>query len=147
MPTRIGTDPLVLHLPIEAGSIATGRRAASGFALDKGCDAETVWRLQLAVSEALTNAVRHAFRTWTREAAERELVLRGEAAGGTVRLRVTDNGGGLRPRTDSPGLGLGLKLITQSCDECSFDDEPHGGLTVAMGFRIVPARDPRDVAG
>ena len=52
---------------------------------------------------------------------------------GQLVIAVRDRGAGLRPRTDSPGLGLGLPLIASVANRVEvFDDEP--GTRLQMSF-------------
>lgn len=71
-----------------------------------GLDDRTVGDVALAVSEAATNAVVHAY-------AERagNIHVTADTAEGELRIVIADDGPGLVPRTDSPGLGLGLPII------------------------------------
>ncbi len=125
-------DRLALRLPVLASSVGIGRRAAAQFAEEVGCDPETLWRVRLSVSEALSNVVLHAHAPG---AAEREhLVLLAEADDAGCRVTISDDGDGLRPRTDSPGMGLGLGLIANSCDDLQLDTGPNGGTIVRMAF-------------
>lgn len=50
------------------------------------------------------------------------------------RFTVSDDGHGLRPRTDSPGMGLGLALIANSCDDLTLDTSEAAGTVVRITF-------------
>src|SRR5438105_3538961 len=65
--------------------------------------------LKLALSEAITNAVVHAFRQNTPGTVTVTLTV--DPEGREVKALVLDDGLGCKPRADSPGLGLGLPLI------------------------------------
>ena len=69
--------------------------------------------IALAITEATTNVVLHAYR-------DREVpgtvTIEAEHYDDHVCLYVRDEGTGLAPRVDSPGLGLGLGLIAQVAD-------------------------------
>jgi serine/threonine-protein kinase RsbW/stage II sporulation protein AB (anti-sigma F factor) len=62
--------------------------------------------IQLAVSEAATNAVVHAYRE-----TEGRLHVRAHVDGLELIVIIGDTGSGIAPRADSPGLGLGLPLM------------------------------------
>lgn len=125
-------DRLALRLPVRAESVGIGRRAAAQFAEETGADAPTLWRVRLSVSEAISNVVLHAHAG---DEAEREhLVLSAEADGVSCRITISDAGGGLSARSDSPGLGLGLALIANSCDELTIAAGRGGGTVVRMTF-------------
>ena len=49
-------------------------------------------------------------------------------------MTVSDEGAGMRARADSPGMGLGLALIANACDELAVDAGADGGTVVRMTF-------------
>ena len=49
--------------------------------------------------------------------------------------QVLHDGGGLAPRPDSPGAGLGLPLMAQLTDDLDVKRRPDGGTRVAMAWR------------
>jgi anti-sigma regulatory factor (Ser/Thr protein kinase) len=81
-------------------------------ALQCGLSPERAKDVKLAVSEAVTNAVQHAYRD--REPGDVWGIAHIEQ--GQLRIVIADSGIGMTPRTDSPGLGLGLPLISQLAD-------------------------------
>ena len=87
----------------------------------------------LVVSEGVTNAVHHAY-------------LGANGGDGEVRVRVAffdeevevvieDDGRGMVPRPDSPGLGLGLPLIATVSERFDTRTEPGRGTTLCVWFR------------
>lgn len=130
---HLHNDRLALRLPVRAESVGIGRRAAAQFAEETGFDGATLWRVRLSVSEALSNVVLHAYSAATDdEAPHLSLVAESDEHG--VRFTISDDGDGLRARSDSPGMGLGLALIANSCDELSLDSGDDGGTIVRMTF-------------
>jgi serine/threonine-protein kinase RsbW len=125
-------DRLALRLPVRAESVGIGRRAAAQFAEETGFAPATLWRVRLSVSEALSNVVLHAYPDGISDGAH--LVLAAEADEAAVHFTISDDGSGLRARSDSPGMGLGLALIANSCDELSLDTGDDGGTIVRMAF-------------
>lgn len=76
-------------------------------ARDCGLSDERVGDVRLAVSEAVTNVVRHAY-----SGQEPGSVLATAHVGeGVLRIVIADAGRGMAPRSDSPGIGLGLPLM------------------------------------
>src|SRR5689334_5858135 len=69
--------------------------------------------IALAITEAATNAVLHAYRDRDRPGT---VTITANAEADHVTFSVRDEGSGLAPRVDSPGLGLGLGLIAQLAD-------------------------------
>jgi serine/threonine-protein kinase RsbW len=124
-------------LPATAGSVAEARRSVADFARDNGIPESCIADVLIAVSEAVTNAVVHAFSG---------LVDRGTVmVAATVHIewievRVTDDGSGMAPRDDSPGLGLGLPLIRQLADELDHR-RPQNGVGTELWMRFRFSRD------
>ena len=79
----------------------------------------------LAVSEAVTNAVIHAYRNG--RAGEVRVVACAEPDRLVVVVR--DYGCGMSPHPDSPGLGLGLSVIGRLCTELNIERPDEGGGT------------------
>ena len=114
------------------------RRALIRWATGAGASPRAEQAMALAASEAITNAVVHAYRDASspgKVSVAAELI-----AGGRVRVVVTDDGGGMRPRTDSPGLGLGLPLIVELAESVDIDSEAGEGTRIAMEFELLSER-------
>lgn len=112
-----------MHPPLGAGDADRDHGLGSERRNARGEDR----RLQLAVSEATTNAVRHG-----REHAD-ELLVQASVTDGALQVWITDRSGGMRPRMDGSGLGLGLPIMASVTDllELVTDSE---GTTVKMTF-------------
>lgn len=89
------------------------------------------WRAELAVSEAVSNAVMHAYR----DTADGRIRVFGDLIGRRLSLVVEDTGSGLIPRADSPGLGFGLPLMASVTDELAIESTA-AGTRLAMVFRV-----------
>ncbi len=94
----------------QAGSRRRRRARASG----SGRRSRDV---KLAVSEAVSNSVIHAFR----DGAEGTISIRARIERGRLLVVVADDGTGMRPNLDSPGLGFGISLITKLAGDVRFD--------------------------
>jgi serine/threonine-protein kinase RsbW/stage II sporulation protein AB (anti-sigma F factor) len=128
---------VALTLPAVPASIPCAREAVRALADEAGADVQAVL---LAVSEAATNAVLHAYLG--RPAGP--LHLRGVVRDGALVITVADEGRGMRPRPDSPGLGLGLPLLASSVDHLEVESPPAGGVIVQMHFPVPAAvRQPQ----
>ena len=132
-------NPLLLELPPEASSVRTARAAVSQFAARCGVHAADV---ALCVSEAVTNAVVHAFRD--REGRSGTIRVLAECTDGRMlRVSVEDDGVGVSPRSDSPGLGLGLGADQDP--DVEHGHQRHGQglahLHALRGRLLVPASD------
>jgi serine/threonine-protein kinase RsbW len=115
-------------------AVGTVRRLTVALATRLGAAVELTDRLALAVTEAMSNAVLHAY-------------LDADAPGGVdvtaehdrarLRIVIRDRGLGLVPRADSPGLGLGLELMAQTADRLRVRTAPAGGgVEVRLDFAL-----------
>jgi serine/threonine-protein kinase RsbW len=128
---------LWLELAATAASVAEARGAVAAYCAEHGAERGLTDRVLLSVSEAVTNALVHAYRDVDEPARERiELEARRSVAALVVIVR--DFGCGMRPRLDSPGLGLGLPLIAAATSSLQIDTRPGGGRTeISMEFELV----------
>jgi serine/threonine-protein kinase RsbW len=108
------------------------RRTVADVARRAGMPDDAVDAVRLAASEAASNAVVHAYR-------ERagELRLRARVEGGELRLVIADEGHGVAPRTDSPGLGLGLPIMAHVSERFEIVSGPDG-TEIHLAFRCEP---------
>jgi anti-sigma regulatory factor (Ser/Thr protein kinase) len=125
---RNAVEPLQLELPASRESVAHARHAVARFAEAIGVDQAGV---ELAVSEAVGNAVVHAFP----EGVTGTIRLRAVHRGDVLVVTVSDDGTGMRPNPDSAGLGLGLPLIGRIADSVHISHRAGGGTVVTMHFR------------
>ncbi len=136
-----GAPPLVfpgrvdLRLPARAESVAYLRQAVTRFAVITGVQAPD--DVALAVSEAVTNAVVHAYR----DRAEGQIRVVACDEPGQLVVVVRDYGCGMSPRHDSPGLGLGLPLMSRTASMTNIEMPADGGTRVRMHF-AKRARSP-----
>lgn len=127
------------RVPAVPEHLAALRAGVVAFAREHGAGEEELAAIALAVSEAATNAMLHGFVG--REPGTVRVVA---AAGpGEVRVTVTDDGRGMQPRTDSPGLGLGLPTIGKLTARMDVRAGPGGaGTEVAMTFAAPEVHGP-----
>src|SRR3954451_11895561 len=109
------------------------RRAAVDWAQRHVEDRAVLSDIALAVTEATTNAVLHAYRDTAQPG---PVTVTAERLDDHVCLYVRDEGSGLAPRVDSPGLGLGLGLIAQVADSADVRAPETGGTEVVMRFSV-----------
>lgn len=108
------------------------RHRVTAYARDRGMPEARVSDLALAVSEAIANAVIHAYR----DAPMGTMEVTAGVRDGSLSVAVRDWGSGLVPRRDSPGLGLGLPLISQLADTLQVDEPAGGGTQLRMTFAL-----------
>lgn len=119
--------------PAHPLQVADIRRAVSHAASRCGAGPGTLIRLELAVSEAVTNVVLHAYRT---PGASDAIHVTAWVDGRFLDVRVRDSGVGMSPRVDSPGLGLGLSLMAHESDRCEIRSAADGGTEVFLRFEL-----------
>jgi len=117
-----GLDPVSLVLPSSAEYVMLARLVAGQVGRLAGFEPEDIYDLKLAISEAVTNVIRHA----AVDAYEVEY----RVIGRTVEVTVTDVGGGFR-RSDLAGKpdeqgGFGLTVIENLVDELVLDSKGDG---------------------
>jgi serine/threonine-protein kinase RsbW len=118
-----------LKRPSRRASVTELRHKAAEFATAQGADADLVADVNLAVSEAATNAVKYG------DGAGRGSVgLSAELVDGWLEFSIVDEGE--RFGKGSPdGLGLGLAIIARLCDDLKIVQEG-AGTTVLMRFAL-----------
>jgi serine/threonine-protein kinase RsbW len=114
-------------------SVAGFRHSITDFARALGANDDAIASVQLAVSEAVTNAVVHAF---VGRPAPGTLTVTAFSEEDGMCVLVRDDGAGMNARDDSPGLGIGLPLMTQLTHSLEFRPIPEGGTEVAMRFKL-----------
>jgi serine/threonine-protein kinase RsbW len=126
-------------VPARPESIAAARHAVVDFAATSGASDSDLEDIAVAVSEAVTNVVRHAY-----PGRDRTGVLKLQAWVQERRLQVVvcDEGIGMGG-ADSPRPGRGLALIDRTTEDCAIEDAMPG-VRVRMTFDIVHGR-PRAV--
>jgi anti-sigma regulatory factor (Ser/Thr protein kinase) len=118
-------------MPALPDAVGVARQALTGACEALGLGARATGDVRLAVSEACTNVVSHAYRDReTPGEVEVEVVL----AANEMTVIVRDRGTGITPRVESGGLGLGLPLIAALTRRAEIGDYDGGGTEVRMTF-------------
>lgn len=125
--------------PAVAGSIPHARLAVTRFATRSGIVGERLEEIRLAVTEAVTNAVRHAY---PQRAGSFHVTA--AVAGNELWVLVADEGSGYQTPSQDPGLGLGLTLIAELSEEYVITQRASGGTEVRMRFPIPANSEPPD---
>jgi serine/threonine-protein kinase RsbW len=125
-----------LTLPAEPESVALARQMVRGILDTLGWGDETRTDISIAVTEACTNSVLHAYP----EDAGGEYEVHAWVEPERLVIAVRDRGRGITPRVPSPaaGLGLGVPLMLAIGDEVQFATD--GGVTEV---RMTVSRDSR----
>src|SRR5690554_5477952 len=141
-PERL-VNNVTMEFPAEPDNVAFARTAAAMFASRLDFTLDELDEIKVAVSEAVTNCILHAYpeRTgWVRM----ELAVRD----GSFHVTVADDGVGMADPgeflpagvTSRPGdcLGLGFTLMAEYMDTLAVDSSPGGGTRVRMSKRPAP---------
>lgn len=120
-------------LPAVPASVPVLRAAVAEFILAAGVRGNHVDAVKLAVSEAVTNAVMHAYVDADEPG---EVHVATCLRDGTVFVTVSDDGMGMTPRLDSPGLGVGLPFIADTADTLDIASGDGGGTELRMSFQL-----------
>ena len=127
-------------VPAVAENVAPIRHAVVDLAMRHGAPDAVQTDLALAVGEACANVVVHAYPPGDIG----PLIVHAEVIQQVeIRISVCDQGQGMTPRPDSPGLGLGLPLIANLSDRLEIHDGPNGvgtELEMAFGLKREDAR-------
>ena len=120
---------VALTVPARAEFIALGRLALTGLARTRVLSAEIVADLKLALTEACSNSVRHAYD----EGREGVVEILYELSDDRIVIQVTDDGSGFDPeileraQEELDEGGLGIAIIRALTDELEIGARPEGG--------------------
>lgn len=122
-----------LTLPADAENVVLVRHVVVALAEVLGLPRPLVEDIKLAVTEACTNVVRHAYAD-----ARGSIEVAVLPDPGTLTVIVSDHGRGLRPSVAAARRGdggLGLPLIAALAHSLEIDQAPDRGSRVRMSFR------------
>ncbi len=129
------TPDMELVLAARAENIAIVRHVLGGLGEAYDVPEEKLSDIRLAVTEACANVVVHAYP----DDREGQMEVVATMADDTLTVLVRDWGCGIRPRSDSPGLGLGLSLIAALAESVQLGHREQERTEVQMTFAL---RDP-----
>ena len=130
--TQVPPVPVSLTQPAVPASCSDARHAVREALTSAAVDMAAI---DLAVTEAVTNVVVHAYRDRAPADEPGRVRVAVTIAVDAVRILVADHGGGMAPRPDSPGLGMGLSLIASVCDRLEIEQRDDG-TRVRMAFAV-----------
>ncbi|HWT94024.1 MAG TPA: ATP-binding protein [Solirubrobacteraceae bacterium] len=127
---------LVLTLPARAENVAVVRHAFGGLGDALDVDDQVLADVKLAVTEACTNVVVHAY-----PGGEGPMEIAASVRDERLSIVVRDDGRGMLPRPNSPGLGLGLPLIATLAESLELGRGEDDRTEVRMTFRLLPGSE------
>ncbi|MDP9133284.1 MAG: ATP-binding protein [Actinomycetota bacterium] len=130
-----GRSSLWLELPAAPECIAEARHAVRVWAENLTPTEAERDAITLAVSEAATNVVRHAYPG---NGAHATFRIRADVEDGQVHVRLEDDGVGLGAISTDPGLGVGIPLLGRLASGVTLVSAPEraAGCEVRMWFPL-----------
>lgn len=119
--------------PAQPRRVAKIRHDVADAAAGCGAGAAALLHINLAVSEAATNAIRHAYGDGT---AAGDVHVRVHHADYVLDVSVCDDGGGMCPSGARGQMGLGFCLMAHEADNFAIMTSPEVGTEVMLRFRI-----------
>jgi serine/threonine-protein kinase RsbW len=116
-----------------ADAVPAARHAVTAFARRRGVTDGRLTDIALAVGEACSNVVVHAYR---HRAQPGRMEVTARRPDDVLEVAVTDSGDGMTPRPDSPGLGLGLPLIAEVTQSFEVQARQGAGTRLVMRFEL-----------
>jgi serine/threonine-protein kinase RsbW len=136
------TEPTTrLVLPSQIEGVSDAAAAVTDFVKNCGLNEDVAFGIDMAVREAITNAVVHG----NQEDESKSVEIVFNCAGNTLAVEVSDQGTGFDPAsvpdpTDPANLmktsGRGIFLMRSFMDQVEWRPRPEGGTTVRMVKRF-----------
>jgi anti-sigma regulatory factor (Ser/Thr protein kinase) len=117
--------------PAKADEVGRMRRAAAATAAELGLSGVALEQFELAVSEALTNVVLHAYH-----GSPGPMSMEVEGDEDAIRVTVADEGDGMAAQAENRGLGLGLGILASAADCCLIRTRRGHGMQITLGFGL-----------
>ena len=135
--------PVILDVPADPPAMFIVRTLVDKISSRIGFDDEETDKLVLAVDEACTNVIRHAYKNST----DKRIVITFTLSMGCFEIMIRDFGSGADPSTFQgrdlekvrPG-GLGIHFIKSAVDRIEYDTPPGGGMVLKM-MKFMPGQE------
>jgi anti-sigma regulatory factor (Ser/Thr protein kinase) len=134
---------VLLTMPARPEGVGVVRQTLAGMADALDFEPAVLADMKMAVTEACTNVVVHAYDDQT---GTLEVEMLADELGLTIVVR--DHGAGIQPRparSEPPALGLGLPLIAALSDAFELRGTTGQGTEVRMTFAYARGQDPAEV--
>lgn len=127
---RTASPAVDLAVPARPGEVSGVRRAVGALGRRAGLGEDRLADVALAVGEACANAVVHAYG----DDGPGVLRVTADITADGLEVTVADEGHGMTPRPESPGLGLGLPLMAALTSAIEVRATSTGGTEIWMVF-------------
>ena len=117
-------------LPAEPASVVAARHHVMDYLRECETLDPPLNDVCLVASELATNVVQHAYV----DQVPGEIRVALDFTAQHLCLTVEDDGGGLMPRADSPGIGLGIPITATVAEDVTTRTSPGEGTRVAVTF-------------
>lgn len=117
--------------PATGEAAGEARLRITAFAAEHGADATQQADVALAVTEAVTNAIIHAYPPGRHGLVH----IAADVEDDDLEIVITDDGHGLQPGR-SPGLGAGLSIIAETADQFVIRERDPNGIELWMRFYL-----------
>jgi anti-sigma regulatory factor (Ser/Thr protein kinase) len=118
-------------------SVRWARDLIAEFATRAGVAEARLEDIRLLVSEAVTNAVLHAYGN-----PPGDVHVIAAVASGELWLVIADDGQGMRTQPgETGGLGLGLALMARLSNDLTIGTRSSGGVELCMRFDLAPGAE------
>jgi len=142
---KVEVETIELKIPCDPKYIAVARLVAAGVGTRSGLTVDDIDDLKVAVSEACTNVIDHAFPDPEKTEQSTAISLRFTPREKGLEVEIEDYGAGFDPdqlpelELSEPPVngGLGLYLISQLTDEVDIQSAPDSGTKVIMIKRVA----------
>lgn len=126
---------LKIELQAVPETVPNARGAITRLCEHLDLEEELAGNIRLAVTEACTNCVQHAYAG--NDAASSTFALEARVEDGALLVVVRDAGAGIaRAGSATAGLGFGLPLMREAASSVDISSRPGRGTRVAMRFAI-----------
>lgn len=130
------TQAVHLSLPAVPENVAVVRHVMLAFGDTLDLPGRVIEDVRLAVTEACTNVVRHAYD----KDDEGVMEIHIQPYPDRLDIAVADSGRGIGLSADRDGPGFGLPMMATLADRLEIDRTTESGSRVAMSFSRSPAR-------
>ena len=135
--------PVILEIPADPPALFIVRALVDQISAKIGFDPDQTDKLVLAVDEACTNVIRHAYKS----GGDERIVITFSIGGDCFEISIRDFGSAADPKTfrgrdlnDIRPGGLGTHFIKLAVDRIEYDTPPGGGMLLKL-TKFLPGEE------